>query len=302
MISSDNIEQQRIINLMASKQIIMACDDNIIFDNEIHRFQLDCDKDSKKSGWYSINDNYINFGSWKTDERYSLKLNDQTCTAEFVKEKVDRKVLLERQQKLLDSQNIAAEAAWNIWESASACLSHRYLDNKTVNPYGLRVYNENILVPLINGKGELRSLQFINNDGSKWFHKKGEIKGNYFFIGDINKSEKAFICEGYSTAATLYAVTGIPQVISFNAGNLTKVSNNIRERLPNTDIFIAADNDSYNEINTGLVKGKQAARSINATLIYPEFINGDIGSDFNDFAKLYGNTQLLDLLNCVEAL
>ena len=70
----------------------------------------------------------------------------------------------------------------------------------------------------------------------------------------------------------------------------------IRTKYPNIEIIIAADNDYMGNKNTGLIKGKEAARSVNAELIFPKFLPNDLGSDFNDFVKLYGKDKLSSAL------
>lgn len=198
------------------------------------------------------------------------------------------------QRKL--TQQHAALTARSIWEAAPSCFSHPYLVKKKVGSHGLRVSNGNLLVPITNSLGQMTSLQFINQYGNKWFHKGGEIKGNYFVIGNLNQPQEIIISEGYSTAATLYEVTKLPQAVAFNAGNLVATASSIRARYPEVKITIAADNDSSNQLNVGITKGKEAARTVNGQVIFPMFKTGDHGSDFNDYANLYGNDALSKVL------
>ena len=48
------------------------------------------------------------------------------------------------------------------------------------------------------------------------------------------------------------------------------------------------DNDQQNEVNTGLIKGKECAYLHDLPIIYPQFSDQQIGSDFNDLASLIG--------------
>lgn len=160
----------------------------------------------------------------------------------------------------------------------------------------MRINDGNLLIPILNNSNQLKSLQFINPYGNKWFLKNGEIKGNYFHIGELTTAPVIMICEGYSTGATLYAVTQLPQVIAFNASNLVATAKNIKGRLPNATIIIAADNDSKTPNNIGLTKGKEAAREVGGEIILPKFLPNDSGTDFNDFVNRYGAAKLLTML------
>jgi putative DNA primase/helicase len=186
---------------------------------------------------------------------------------------------------------------WEIWSSSTECTSHIYLSDKKVIAHGLRANNGNLLIPLTNEIGQISSLQFINSYGNKWFLKNGKIKGNHFNLGNILNASKVIISEGYSTAASLFDVTNLPQVIAFNANNLIETARAIRSKHPDIEIIIAADNDFMGKQNTGLIKGKEAARAVNGELIFPKFISNDLGSDFNDFVKLYGKDKLSSALS-----
>lgn len=276
----------QIIQIMAKHDIVMGSEQDIICDSEIHRFNLKNEQNGKKSGWYVVNGNFLNFGSWK-GEKYSVKLkpNEVFLAVNKVEQYRNRK-LIEKNRK--QAQRVAAGVASSIWHSSRECVGHQYLRNKDVCSYGLRIENNNLIVPILDNHNQIKSLHFISPLGNKWFLKDGQIKGNYFLINIASYSNKIIICEGYSTGASLMEATKLPTVIAFNAGNLLDVARNIRARYPNKEIIIAADNDSQNEINTGVTKGKEAAKAVSGKLVYPQFIGTDQGTDFNDYYCLYG--------------
>jgi len=285
-----------VLTIVRKNNIQIDDQEEIIADGDIHRFNLLDEARGKNSGWYVIRDNLLSFGSWKTGEKFNVKIKNNGCY--FKQDK--QKYLLEKREledKRKEAYRIAALKAWSIWEDAEKCKSHQYLDRKMVKPLGIRVLDGNLLIPLNDKDNQIESLQFINKYGNKWFMKGGKIKGSYFVLGDLINSNRIFISEGFATAATLFEVSNLPQVIAFNASNIVEVAKNIRLRFPSTEIVIAADNDSKSTSNIGIAKAKEAMRIVKCKVIYPEFISGDLGTDFNDYANLYGKQALLEKIN-----
>jgi len=279
-----------VISIMEQYDIRMRTLEEIVDDAQIHRFRLIDEGGGKKSGWYVVNNGFLTFGSWK-GEKYTVKLN-RGCQFPSIDNADYYLRRREQKERRVYEREQAALSARSIWENAEECLSHPYLSKKRVGSYGVRVDYQNLLVPIINNDGQLRSIQFINEFGQKWFLKNGEIKGGFLAIGSPKQSLEIMVSEGYSTAATLFEVTKIPQIVAFNAGNLLAVARNIRTKFPDSIITIASDNDSNNHKNIGISKGKEAARTVDASLIFPKFKTGDKGTDFNDYANLYGREAL----------
>ena len=68
-------------------------------------------------------------------------------------------------------------------------------------------------------------------------------------------------------------------MVAFNAGNLTKVAQVIRDENPDLPITMAADNDRM-----GLEMARKAAHAVSCDLIYPDFTELEVdGTDFNDY-------------------
>ncbi len=133
----------------------------------------------------------------------------------------------------------------------------------------------------------ITSLQIINPNGDKWFVKNGRIKGGYYPIGKVKNV--LYLCEGFATGATIHHETKEAVAVCFNAGNLKPVAVILKKKHPNIQFIIAADNDYRKKSNVGLIKGREAAATINAKLIYPdfsEFGNPESVSDFNEYVDL----------------
>ena len=85
-------------------------------------------------------------------------------------------------------------------------------------------------------------MQFIGEDGTKRFLSGGAKTGNCYTIGEPGNI--IFVVEGFATGATVYEATGTYTVVAFDAGNLKPVALRLRRENPDSQIIVAADNDS----------------------------------------------------------
>ncbi|MFR8054160.1 MAG: toprim domain-containing protein [Bilophila wadsworthia] len=73
-----------------------------------------------------------------------------------------------------------------------------------------------------------------------------EKKGNFHTIAaegkDFSQGE-ILICEGYATGASLHMATEKPVAVALDSGNLEPVAKALREKFPQAQITICADND-----------------------------------------------------------
>lgn len=152
--------------------------------------------------------------------------------------------------------------------------------------------DKTLLVPVYqfdsNGSFDLCSLQFIDDKGGKLFLKGGQTKGAFFPIRFNGSIATIVICEGFATGVTLAAhYEPLSEVVcAFNARNLKPVARAFKVRYPMARIIIAGDNDRQTEINTGvnvgIVKATEAAKFVDGALLIPEFLEGELGTDWND--------------------
>ena len=220
------------------------------------------------------------------------------------KAKADAKRRAE-QQKLLQIQ-LAREAAikcFNDWQKAiPADNYHPYLIKKHVPAIGLKIDAQgHLLIPVLNAENQLQSLQIINSRGEKLFAKNSITAGGFYQLGYIaDESTVIHITEGYATAATIISLTGNAIFIAFSASNLMAIAQFVRQRYPKNPIVLCADNDHLNrdgtprarEKNTGVIKAKEAAKAIHASLSIPYCH----GSDFNDLFIEFGHDECLKQL------
>ncbi|ELA09265.1 TraC protein [Moraxella macacae 0408225] len=158
-----------------------------------------------------------------------------------------------------------------------------------------------LLIPAFDKDGKLTTFQTIssNTNNFKSYLKDGQKSGSYLILGEIKDGEPVLIAEGYATGATLHEQLNRPVIVAFDSGNLMNTALAVREKLPNSNIYLMADNDHQTEkqrmakgytsnLNSGIEKATEASRAIGGYVIAPTFSPNDEGSDFNDLYKTYG--------------
>ena len=186
----------------------------------------------------------------------------------------------------------AAKLARILWERATpAPDSHPYLVRKQVPALDLRQDAQGrLVVPVRDADGGLASLQFILpekpvNGPDKLFMKGGRTAGGWFAIParDGGHNGPLLIAEGYATAASLHLATGHACLVAFNAGNLEAVARMARERYPDREIILCADNDVRpdDRPNTGVEAATKAAQAVGGKLAVCPAHEGR-PTDFND--------------------
>jgi len=250
-------------------------------DGKIHRFRGPDDKN--RNGWYVFHGDHGAFGNWRTMGNSHIPWSNRgdlsTTELTVLQTKISAAKRKREQEDKARHDKVAKQAA-TLWEEATLCIGHTYLNRKGVQSHGLRVCGIHLMVPMYLD-GKLWSLQKIAPDGTKRFLTGGKVSGCYYPIG--KPRERLWLAEGYATAATLHELTGDAVACCFNADNLAKVATTLYRKLPGIRITVGADNDK-----TGLESASRAAAIAGGKFIYPEFDDGDTGTDWNDFAAAYG--------------
>lgn len=198
-------------------------------------------------------------------------------------------VRVAREQDEARRHDEARAKALRCWDAAKpANPGHDYLKRKAVAADGIRQSRDRLIVPLRDRAGVLHSLQFIGPDGTKRFLTGGRKQGCFHLIGAAG--ETILIAEGYATAASLHAATGLPVAVAFDCGNLRPVATALKSAYPAARLILCADDDHLTEGNPGMTHAHAAAADIGAAVIRPEFgdTRPDSATDFNDMAHLYG--------------
>lgn len=202
-----------------------------------------------------------------------------------IKKREERKKEQEKQAEIEEKNeqqryNEKAQLAQQIWNQSKPANNHEYLSKKDVCAHGTRLNNNRLVIPLYF-RGQLRSVQFIHEDGSKLYLKGAQKSGVCSFIGDV--TDTILICEGWATGATLHEATQLYVAVALDSGNLVHVAKEMRKQYPFSRIIMCADNDQYKRLNTGISKAIEAACEVDADVVYPIFKNtSNKPTDFND--------------------
>ncbi|EHT05155.1 hypothetical protein HMPREF9694_05480 [Klebsiella michiganensis] len=193
-------------------------------------------------------------------------------------------------------ERMAARLSEQYRRMPEATDAHPYLQRKGVPAMpGLRLDRyDNLIIPLQNIDNKLRILQYIKPDGSKLLKKDAEKSGNFFVVGgELHNGQPFIYAEGYATAATLHLASGLPVVMTVDAGNMVTVAGKLKEKYPDSTHIIAGDDDMTREKNKGQIKAQQTAELTGGPLIMPQFTDEerrqalDKSASFSDFNDIH---------------
>lgn len=259
---------------------VIFTDRPLIADGALHRAHVDGDKRGTKNGAYILHadgkpSGWLQHFCSGTYSKWTLSGKREPMT-QVMREQIEadkQRRKLEQQQRHKD----AADKARFIWSNAktvTAQKQHPYLIKKNVQPYGVRLYRDDVLViPIYDESKILVNLQMIQSNGEKRFLSGGRKKACFSVIGAAG--DVIQVCEGWATGASLYQETGHFTVVALDAGNLEAVAVVIRKLYPSAQIIICGDND---ESGTG----QKAARAAALTVAGKYIIPAQIGFDWND--------------------
>ena len=284
-----------------------------VMDGKTHRLQMSDDKPGSKSGVYVGHlDGYANgwFADHRTgSERQTWSPNtakpDPVVAAHrkaiAAQEQLRREVRIKQEQ---DKRAVELTAQYSQLKQAGH--DQPYLVKKGVMAAkGVFIDSRNqLVIPLSNVDGELRTLQTIAPDGSKRLSKGGQKEGSFFVVGGTLKNGEPIVFgEGYATAASGAMALKHPVVMTVDSGNLVKVALAIHERYPDSPKLFLGDDDPPKPLrpgNPGKEKAMEAARLTDGTFILPtitpEERNNGV-TDFNDIHQLRGLEALITELN-----
>ena len=254
------------------------------------RFHVPGDKPNSKNGWYSIYELkgklFASFGCHKR----GISENWQSDSADLSFYRNHQHIVLLSNKIAIENQQIeAAKVASKLWSKAQDTTCHPYLIRKRVKSFGLKVHKNVLYVPLRDMGAKLWSLEKIYGDGTKIRLPKAKSKGCFHILGELGA--KIVICEGYSTAASIYEASGICTVTAFSANGLTPVATEFRNYFPNLEIIVAADDDydPGGNKNIGMSAATEAARTVQGRIIRPKLLDQPrVKCDFNDMLVIGG--------------
>lgn len=294
----------------------------IIGDGKIRRFGTN-GKRNDTAGWYILHLDGLPagcFGNWRdgvgrTEYWCSVNKKEQTPAQRKEYAELMRAMRNERDRDTKERQDSAAKTAAKIWAEAIPATDtsqHAYLVKKGIKPHGARLIaslqarelcpfgdlspslaGPLLVIPKINKAGDLRSLQFIAEDGTKRPLTGGESKGLFYPIGQsLTAPARAvnIVCEGFATGASIHEATDVPTMVAFDCGNLGTVGKALRKQDPDAALLFAADDDHMTKGNPGLTSATAAALAVGGIVVAPIFPadRPDGATDFNDLHQLPG--------------
>ncbi|EKG6948855.1 DNA primase, partial [Escherichia coli] len=256
--------------------------------------------DGRPAGWYrdyrSADDsptNWVFSGGEQHDPLARLHLRA------FAQQQRD-----DNARKLQQQYNKQARYARSYINGLPQATAHEYLTRKGIRAApGVRLNNKNeLVIPFSNGRGEIRSYQRIPVTGGKDARilKDSEKTGNWFTFGTPENGRPLLFAEGYATAASLHEATGLPVLMTVDAGNMIAVAENARQIWTDSPFVFCADNDHQREINKGVFSATKAAEVTNGEVIIPAFTEEEKAqglTDFNDLDASRGRDDFQHVMN-----
>lgn len=270
-----------------------------VMDGKIHRTPLLDGTAGKLDGAYVGYLDGIPAGfvqNHKTGEKTNWKATGHVLSDEqkaALKAEAEKRRAQQELERRAQQEKASKRAYAKFINAKEVSPEQAYLAKKGVPGIGVRAdENGNLLVPGYGTEGHIHTLQTISLDG-KHFEAGSRKKGTFFPIdpeGTLGQ-DVILIAEGYATAASVHLATGKPVVAAFDAGNLEPVAVALREKYPDAQIAILADNDHQLPTNVGVEKATAAAKAVKGQVFVPAFSEGEKErgmTDFNDMHAAYG--------------
>ena len=269
---------------------------HVIGDGRIHRYSdPSSSRRDNKNCWYVL---YLNgripagaFGDWRTgiSKQWSA-FSKRTLSASDLEANAQRMASIRKQQVIEQAkhQNAAAAKSRSIWAASDpAPADHPYILKKGVHPGVARQYKGALVLPIVEPLSQcIKSLQFIDQNGSKKFLRGGAKKGNVIFCSHPRNADQIIVCEGWATGMTIAKLDAKAMVIAaIDAGNLEAVAKKCRQIWPETLLKIAADDDRLTPGNPGRTRAFEAAIATNASVLMPVW-PADAPASLSDFNDL----------------
>ncbi|HEV2563122.1 MAG TPA: AAA family ATPase [Rhizomicrobium sp.] len=278
-------------------------------DGTLRRFPTN-GRPNDDSGWYVLFDGDVPagaYGDWRSGMDRTWRANTSRELTAGEKNEFRRRMDEVRRKREAERTKAAKESAQKaalMWSAAQpAKADHAYLVHKKIGAHGLRQIGGELIMPLRDYSGGIRSLQFISPNGAKRFLSGGTVKGGYY---SISGKDPVCIVEGFATGASIHEATGQAVAVAFNAGNLDSVATALREKFPGKQLIVCADDDCSTEGNPGMRNATIAARASDALLAIPDFGSArpEGATDFNDLANHLDGRAVkvcIERAQCVDA-
>ncbi|EPM73584.1 DNA primase TraC [Pseudomonas syringae pv. theae ICMP 3923] len=190
-------------------------------------------------------------------------------------------------------QTLAAKRLYDLLPAADP--AHPYLVRKGIPPTPdiRQTRNGALVVPFFNASGTFKTLQYIPPEGEKFLFKDAPKQGHFLVVGGpLDPVNPILYAEGYATARSLNLATGLPVVMTIDAGNMVAVAKVLRQQYPDNRHVFMADFDHAKKVNKGLIMANEAAIAVGGQVMYPTFNDAEIAREFSDFNDLHQSRGL----------
>ncbi len=279
-----------VLDDMASCGIVPTDPGVIQFDlPAMTRFHCAGDKKGTLNGfWRGFSDGLPAgvFGSWKTGQSHNWTSGNADKWSDSDKAAFASRIEAIQRQRAEETavaQGEVAKAATERYMALpGASPDQGYCLKKRIEPLNAKQQNTFLVLAIVDLDGAIHSLQTITPSGKKMMMKGGAKRGHHILIKS-NPAGRLLICEGFSTGCSLASMYPDDEIVAaVDAYNMQPVARAARERFPDREIVMAADNDPV-----GIKCANRAARQINGLLLIPPVI----GQDWNDWFNAHEVSQ-----------
>lgn len=291
------------------KQAGLILDGLPIMDGQKHRVATVEDKKGKKSGSYTgFLDRrpagwFVNFHRDSETVKWKASGGETDPIARLHIKAASRQSKDDVERKRTEIHTTQADRAENLYEKLpEADPNHPYLVKKGITPTQnlKQTSNGSLVVPFFNVEGKFQTLQYITKEGEKRLYKEAPKQGNFLIVGgEISQDTPVLYAEGYATARSLNLATGLPVVMTIDAGNMVTVAEKLHEKYPQHEHLFLSDFDHAKTENKGYLMATKAAEITNGRVIYPDFTSEEkqLGlTDFNDIHQSRGLDALRNVI------
>ena len=147
-----------------------------------------------------------------------------------------------------------------------------------------------LLIPSMTLDKQFASYQKISGYGDKFFRPDAPKQGSVYPIGRFNKDTKrVYLCEGYATGCSLYAITKETVLVCFDLGNIKTIAQLLSEQYPHIEVIIASDYDATSKSQAGLIGALNIADQFGHKFVFASTVVN--GSDWNDLVQENPNLE-----------
>ena len=172
----------------------------LLTDGSIGRAYINVGGKRKLTGWYQLwldqSVPYGRFGDYRTSAdvpTHHWKPENKKNKTISKEEKAEiANLRKEAEIKQTKKHQETAKKAKDLWDKATPCEKHPYLETKNALSYGLRVNTSNqLVIPLYDKTMTIVGLQYIDEHGKKLFLTGSKKSGSFFILGqEVLKTSK----------------------------------------------------------------------------------------------------------------